>query len=183
MTRRKARRAPALRNAGSRSASPSARRSSPLIVIVGSIKAGIDWGVEGPRAGILPVLRRARDPDRERRQPFQAHAQSRPGTGLRTGDSFARCLSVVVPTAIYVAIIPWIGIYVSSLLLIAFFMKRLGNYGWHLIAAIAAWRADPHVPRVRKVVPRALAQGPGRGLAWILGVHFDSAVRWGCRDK
>ena len=44
---------------------------------------------------------------------------------------------MVVPAAIYVAIIAWIGIYFSSLLLIAFFMKRLGNYGWHLIVAIA----------------------------------------------
>ena len=44
---------------------------------------------------------------------------------------------MVVPAAIYVAVIPWIGIYVSSMLLIAFFMRRLGNYGWHYIAAIA----------------------------------------------
>ncbi len=46
-------------------------------------------------------------------------------------------LWVVIPTAIYVGIIPWIGIYVSSTLLVAFFMRRLGNYGWALIAAIA----------------------------------------------
>jgi hypothetical protein len=46
-------------------------------------------------------------------------------------------MSVLVPTAIYVAVIPWIGIYVASMLLIAAFMKWLGNYGWGTVAAIA----------------------------------------------
>ena len=29
-----------------------------VIVIVGSMKAGINWGAEGPRAGFFPVLHR-----------------------------------------------------------------------------------------------------------------------------
>ena len=44
---------------------------------------------------------------------------------------------MLVPTAIYVALMPWIGIYVASVLLIAVFMRWLGRYGWGLIAAIA----------------------------------------------
>ena len=44
-------------------------------------------------------------------------------------------LSVVIPTAIYVALVPWLGLYVASLLLIAVFMKWLGRYGWALVAA------------------------------------------------
>jgi hypothetical protein len=46
-------------------------------------------------------------------------------------------MSMLVPTAIYVALIPWIGIYVASMLLIAVFMRWLGRYGWGMIAAIA----------------------------------------------
>jgi putative tricarboxylic transport membrane protein len=49
----------------------------------------------------------------------------------------AKVMSVLVPTAIYVALIPWIGIYVASMLLIAFFMKRLGRYNWPLVAAVS----------------------------------------------
>jgi putative tricarboxylic transport membrane protein len=44
---------------------------------------------------------------------------------------------VIIPLAIYVALVPWLGLYVSSLLLIAVFMKWLGRYGWGLVAALA----------------------------------------------
>jgi hypothetical protein len=37
-------------------------------------------------------------------------------------------MAVVVPTTIYVALIPYIGIYVASALLIAAFMVWLGKY-------------------------------------------------------
>jgi hypothetical protein len=45
-------------------------------------------------------------------------------------------LAVVVPTAIYVAAIPYLGIYVSSALLIIAFMKWLGNYNWLVAIAV-----------------------------------------------
>jgi hypothetical protein len=45
-------------------------------------------------------------------------------------------LAVVVPTAIYVAAIPYLGIYVSSALLIIAFMKWLGNYQWLVAVAV-----------------------------------------------
>jgi hypothetical protein len=45
--------------------------------------------------------------------------------------------SVVIPTAIYVALIPYIGIYVSSALLIALFMKWLGKYSWSVVIGIS----------------------------------------------
>jgi hypothetical protein len=107
-----------------------------LIVIYGSIQAGIGWGDEGPKAGFFPfyvgiaILIAS----------IVNLAQAR---GVPRSDLFAewgqlrQVLWVVIPTAIYVGIIPWIGIYVSSMLLVAFFMRRLGGYGWTLIAAIA----------------------------------------------
>jgi hypothetical protein len=48
-----------------------------------------------------------------------------------------KVMSVLVPTAIYVALVPWIGIYTASTLLIALFMRWLGGYGWGLVAAIS----------------------------------------------
>ncbi|MBI4275013.1 MAG: tripartite tricarboxylate transporter TctB family protein, partial [Rhizobiales bacterium] len=44
---------------------------------------------------------------------------------------------VVIPTAVYVTLIPWIGIYAASVLLIGLFMKWLGRYGWPLVMAVA----------------------------------------------
>jgi hypothetical protein len=46
-------------------------------------------------------------------------------------------LSVIVPTTAYVLLIPWIGLYVASLILIAVFMRWLGKYRWPLVAAVA----------------------------------------------
>ena len=108
-----------------------------LIVIVGSVQAGIGWGSEGPKAGFFPfyigltilgssiinfatVL--AERPDR---QLFAEWGQLR------------KVLSMLVPTTIYVALVPWLGIYVASALLIAVFMRWLGGYGWRMLVAIA----------------------------------------------
>jgi len=46
-------------------------------------------------------------------------------------------LAVLVPTAIFAAAVTWIGIYVSSLLFIAFFMRWLGKYPWWKVAAVS----------------------------------------------
>src|SRR5262245_35734360 len=108
-----------------------------LIVIAGSIQAGVGWGAEGPRAGFFPfyvglvilaasiinlgaVISR-RDDDRL----FAEWGQLR------------QVMAMLVPTTIYVALVPWIGIYVSSMLLIAVFMRWLGRYRWGIIAAVA----------------------------------------------
>ena len=106
-----------------------------LIVIVGSIQAGIGWGVEGPRAGFFPFYVALAILIASVVNYIQALAQ--PDRSFATWGQLGQVLSVVVPTAVYVAIIPWIGIYISSMVLIAFFMKRLGNYSWQLIAPIS----------------------------------------------
>jgi hypothetical protein len=46
-------------------------------------------------------------------------------------------LSVLVPTAIYAFLVTWIGIYVSSVLFIGFFMRWLGKYPWWKVAAVS----------------------------------------------
>jgi hypothetical protein len=106
------------------------------IVIVGSIEAGVGWGVEGPRAGFFPFYVGIAILIASVVNFIHARAVSAERSFADWGQ-LRQVLSVVVPTAVYVTIIPWIGIYVSSTLLIAFFMKRLGNYGWQLIAPIA----------------------------------------------
>jgi hypothetical protein len=42
-----------------------------------------------------------------------------------------------VPIVAYVALIALLGIYVASLLLIGFFMRRHGKYGWAVTAAVS----------------------------------------------
>src|SRR5215813_13232702 len=98
-----------------------------LIVILGSLQVGVGWGAEGPKSGFFPfylgviiigasainLLEAARGPDDKR---FADWGQLR------------QVLAIVIPTAFYVTVIPWAGIYVSSLVLIAVFMMWLGSY-------------------------------------------------------
>ena len=107
-----------------------------LIVIFGSIQAGIDWGIEGPKAGFFPFYVGLAILIASAVNFIQARAEPAEDRFAGWGQ-LRQVLSVVVPAAVFVTIIPWIGIYFSSFLLIAFFMKRLGNYGWHLIGTIS----------------------------------------------
>src|SRR5690349_3811072 len=109
-----------------------------LLVGVGSVQVGIGWGAEGPKAGFFPfyvallilassiinlgvVLSSSRDDNR---------------LFVEWGH-LTQVISLLLPTAIYVALIPWAGIYVASVLLIAVFMKWLGNYRWRMVAAVS----------------------------------------------
>jgi putative tricarboxylic transport membrane protein len=105
-----------------------------LIVIFGSIKAGIGWAVEGPQAGFFPfyvglaiLIASAVN--------FYRARNIAGGVLFADRGQLRQVFFVVLPTAIYVAVIPWIGIYFASAVLIAFFMHRLGNYPMHTIAA------------------------------------------------
>ena len=103
------------RTGRSRSASPRFIALFGVVAIVGSLQVGIGWGAEGPHAGFFPfyvgliiVARQCRQPRRSRAGPTRRRAVR------RMGRSCARCCRVVVPTAVYVALIPFLGIYVSS---------------------------------------------------------------------
>ena len=107
-----------------------------LIGIYGSIKVGIGWGAEGPRAGFFPFYVSL--------SVLISCAVNITKVVLVPGDGslFAewgqirQVLAVVVPTAIYVAAIPFLGIYVASALLIIAFMKWLGKYNWLMSIAV-----------------------------------------------
>jgi putative tricarboxylic transport membrane protein len=107
-----------------------------LIVVFGSVKAGINWGAEGPRAGFFPfyigvcilistVINFVNLLREEKDGLFAEWSQLR------------QVMSVVIPTAVYVASIAFIGLYLASMLFIAYFMKVLGKYNWLIIAAIS----------------------------------------------
>jgi len=108
-----------------------------LVVIIGSLQVGIGWGVEGPKAGFFPfyiglfiVLASAVNlvrafPEVTREQVFADYGQLK------------AVFSVLVPTTVYVVLVTYIGIYVSSVLLIALFMRWLGKFGWITVLAVA----------------------------------------------
>lgn len=108
-----------------------------LITIIGSLQVGIGWGLEGPKAGFFPfylgvliIIASAVN--------FVQIMMARSDALFAEWRQLRQVLAVVVPTTIYVALVPYAGIYLASALLIAAFMKWLGRYGWSLIIVISA---------------------------------------------
>jgi len=108
-----------------------------FIGIYGSIKVGIGWGSDGPRAGFFPFYVSLAVLISCAVNLAKVFTSADEGEVFAEWSQLLRVGSVVLPTAIYVALIPYIGIYVASALLIVAFMKWLGHYGWPLSVAVA----------------------------------------------
>lgn len=108
-----------------------------LISIYGSWRVGISWGAEGPRAGFFPfyvgllvVIASAVN--------IASVLRTQPDNKIfAEWPQLRQVGAVVVPATIYVLIIPYIGIYVSSAMMIAVFMKWFGKYPWHTFVPVA----------------------------------------------
>jgi len=105
------------------------------IAILDSLRIGAGWSSDGPQSGYFPFwlgvvlvlasignLAAALKP-RAKDAGVQAG-----GALFATWPQLRLVASVLLPTTLYVAVIPFAGIYVSSALLIAFFMIRFGAF-------------------------------------------------------
>lgn len=106
------------------------------IVIFGSLQVGIGWGAEGPRSGFFPFYIGLLIIVASIVNLFQA-ASMRGGSVFADWDQLWQVLSVVIPAVVYVFAIPWVGIYVSSVVLIAAFMMKIGKYSPLFSCALA----------------------------------------------
>src|SRR6478735_3285195 len=77
-----------------------------VIVIVGSVKAGINWGAEGPRAGFFPFYTGIAIVAASAINLWNALREHDKGLFAEWGQ-LRQVLSVVVPTAIYVGAMPF----------------------------------------------------------------------------
>lgn len=116
-----------------------------FIVLLGSLQVGIDWGVEGPRPGFFPFYISLFIMVASIYNLVQATTLGGIKQGLFSSwEQLRRVMSVVVPSTVYVALVPFLGIYVSSFLLITVFMMWLGSY--------SAWKTLPIAIGVPTVV-------------------------------
>jgi putative tricarboxylic transport membrane protein len=107
-----------------------------VIVIIGSVKAGINWGAEGPRAGFFPFYVGIAIVAASAVNLWNALREDDKGLFAEWGQ-LRQVMSVVVPTAIYVGVMPFTGLYLASMIFIAWFMRWLGKYSWLTVAAVA----------------------------------------------
>ena len=108
------------------------------IVVFDSLRLGIGWQEDGPRAGYFPFYIGAIiciSALINLVAAFNAATRANPAF-VRQGQ-LKLVLSVLLPTAVYVGLIGWIGIYVASTLFVALFMRWLGKYDWWKVAAVS----------------------------------------------
>jgi putative tricarboxylic transport membrane protein len=110
-----------------------------LVVIQDSLRVGIRWEAEGPRAGYFPfyigvILSLAGAVIAVKTlRAWKALA----GRAFVTRSQLKPVMQMLIPSIIYVIVIAFTGIYVASFIFIAGFMVWQGKYKWWLAAIIA----------------------------------------------
>jgi hypothetical protein len=108
-----------------------------IICVIGSLKAGAGWGDEGPKAGFFPFYLGIIIIISSVVNLVTLFVGGQDQGYFATWQQLGKVMQVVLPTAIYVGIIPSIGIYVASALLIASFMMWFGKYRWLIAVPVA----------------------------------------------
>jgi putative tricarboxylic transport membrane protein len=107
-----------------------------IAVVYGAWRAGIGWGFEGPKAGFFPFIIGLGLIGATAVNIWQG-LQGSETKVFAEWDQLKQVGVVTLPIAIYIALIPFLGIYVSSVLLIAYFMMKISDYGPVRTAIIA----------------------------------------------
>lgn len=107
-----------------------------MIVILGSLQAGIEWGAEGPQSGFFPFLTGAAIAISSLVNLTQCARSGSSGI-FAEWTQLRQVAAVIVPTGVYVFVIGWLGLYVPSVILITGFMIWLGKYNPFQAMAVA----------------------------------------------
>jgi putative tricarboxylic transport membrane protein len=108
-----------------------------IVAMIGSMQAGIGWADEGPRAGFFPFYVGLAILISSAVNFVSAFMETPAAARFADWGQLRSVLSVVAPTAVYVATMPYLGIYVTSALLLGAFMKWFGRYSWIVILLVA----------------------------------------------
>ena len=131
------------------------------VVIYDSVRLGTGWADDGPRPGYFPfyvgLIICVSALVNAVRALIVPAAKNK--TFVETGQ-LKMVLAVLVPTALYVLAVTWIGIYVSSIAFIAFFMRWLGKYAWWKAAAVGIGAAVVFFVIFEKWFQIPLPKGP-----------------------
>jgi hypothetical protein len=108
-----------------------------LTVMVGSLKLGASWGVDGPEAGYFPFYISLIIMLSSSVTLYQAAIvnKNKKTETFVEKEPFKQVMAVLLPAIVFVLGVQLIGIYVSAALYIAIFMVWLGKYPiWKAVA-------------------------------------------------
>lgn len=112
--------------------------SLAILDILDSVRVGIGWADDGPKSGYFPfyialillcssgtVFVSTLIKGGKRAAVFAEHQQ------------LATVFAMLVPMTVYIAGMIWLGIYLPSIILVAYFMRRYGKFAWPVTATVA----------------------------------------------
>ncbi len=109
-----------------------------VLVITDSMRVGIGWADDGPKAGYFPfyigILLLASSSWVALTTLLQWRKLTQ---SFVEREAFSGVVAVAWPSLVYVGLIAFLGIYVASVVLIAYFMKRHGKYGGASTAGVS----------------------------------------------
>lgn len=116
------------------------------VVMYGSYASGIGWGDAGPEPGYFPFYIGLLLSGASLANLLLTALHWRAlGAAFVSRDAFRQVLAVFLPIALYVAAMPFTGIYLASVGFIAWFMwrdrQRGKPYGWLAIFAVSCGAA------------------------------------------
>jgi len=108
------------------------------IVIFDSVRLGAKWSADGPESGYFPFYLGVIICAASAINIVQAlrMQEAKNKTFVEIGQ-LKLVLSVLIPSAVFAGLVGWLGIYVSAVIYVGFFMRWLGKYPWWKLAAVA----------------------------------------------
>ena len=108
------------------------------VVMMDSVRLGMGWSEYGPESGYFPFyIGLAITGTSLCTIAITLLSRHRDGGTFVERRQLADVMKVLVPSAIFVIAIGFIGIYVSAALFIGTFMRWLGRFPWHVIAIVS----------------------------------------------
>ena len=109
-----------------------------IIVITDSLRVGIEWADDGPKAGYFPFfigILLAFSSGWTLLQTLLGWSRE---TKLFSQWSELRDVgAMLLPTTVFIVAVPFLGLYFPGALLIGYFMKRHGNFRWPMLAGVS----------------------------------------------
>ena len=113
------------------------------VAMADSLRLGSGWGADGPQSGYFPFWLGAVLVLASLAQLIAvARARGTPDASFLTWEQGRTVLTVLAPTAIFILLIPFAGLYGPAAALVAWFMWKLGDFAaWRALASGAATAA------------------------------------------
>jgi hypothetical protein len=109
-----------------------------ILVLVDSLRVGIGWADDGPKSGYFPfyiglILLSSSG------VVFVAQLlKGRKDAGsFAEPEQLATVFAMLAPMSIYIVSMIWLGIYLPSIVLVAYFMRRYGKFAWWITAIVS----------------------------------------------